>query len=142
MSASDRQVNPAHRVFVSYIDKSREYYLAQQYGNPYRWAYNAEAPFTPLRKPLAESRIGLITTASLPAAEAVPSDERPAKTAYAAPMHPAPQRLFTMDLSWDKDATHTDDLDSYFPVHRLYCSIRLRKWRRMRRPSSMPGTEA
>ena len=26
-----------HRKFVSYIDKSREFYLAQDYGNPYRW---------------------------------------------------------------------------------------------------------
>ena len=24
-----------------------------------------------------------------------------------------------MDLSWDKEATHTHDLDSFFPVHRL-----------------------
>ena len=30
-----------------------------------------------------------------------------------------PERLFTADLAWDKQNTHTDDLDSFFPIHRL-----------------------
>ena len=34
-------------------------------------------------------------------------------------MRNPPDRLFTSDLSWDKNATNTDDLDSYFPVHHL-----------------------
>ncbi len=34
-------------------------------------------------------------------------------------MHNPPQQLFNDDLFWDKDATHTDDLDSYFPIHHL-----------------------
>ena len=58
------EADPARRVFVSYIDKSREYYLAQGFGNPYRWAYNADVPFAPLPKPLAECRIGVVTTSS------------------------------------------------------------------------------
>ena len=24
-----------------------------------------------------------------------------------------------MDMEWDKDTTHTDDLDTYLPLHRL-----------------------
>ena len=40
------------------------YYEALGYGAPYRWAHYAEVPFAPLAKPLAESRIGLITTAA------------------------------------------------------------------------------
>ena len=47
------EFDPAHRMFVSYIDKSREYYLARGYGNPYRWAHHDDAPFTPPAKPLA-----------------------------------------------------------------------------------------
>ena len=31
--------------FVSYIDRSREYYAAQGYPMPYRWAENDDAPF-------------------------------------------------------------------------------------------------
>ena len=30
-----------------------------------------------------------------------------------------PTRLYTADLAWDKETTHTDDLDSFFPIHRL-----------------------
>jgi len=56
--------NPAYRGFVSYIDKSREFYLNKGYNNPYRWATHSDAPFTALAKPLSESRIGVITTAA------------------------------------------------------------------------------
>jgi hypothetical protein len=59
------EFDPSHRVFVSYIDKSREYYLARGYGNPYRWAHHEDAPFAPLTKPLSQSRIALVTTAAL-----------------------------------------------------------------------------
>ena len=44
-----------HRSFVSYIDRTREFYAAQGYGKPYRWAHHTAVPFTPLAKPLAES---------------------------------------------------------------------------------------
>ena len=56
----------AHRIAVSYIDKSRDFYSAQGYGKPYRWASNLETPFTPLKKPLNECRVGLVTTATIP----------------------------------------------------------------------------
>jgi hypothetical protein len=112
-------IHPDHRIFVSYIDKSREYYAAQGYTNPYRWAYHQDAPFAPPKKPLANSRLALVTTASN-----VEGDEEPApftvpKVVFSAPMEPAPDRLYTMHRSWDKVATHTDDLDSYLPIHRL-----------------------
>jgi hypothetical protein len=107
-------------VFVSYIDKSRDYYAAHGYEHPYRWAHHDESPFTPLVKPLSESRLGLVTTAldgSIP--DDVDTDTLPVKATCAAPLDPIPERLYTMSLSWDKEATHTDDLDSYFPIHRL-----------------------
>lgn len=117
--------DPAHRIFVSYIDKSREFYLAHGYGNPYRWAHHDEAPFTALRKPLAESRVALITTASLIEGEADPDpDSMPLGESYAAPVDPPPARLYTQHRSWDKDATHTEDLDSFFPIHHLQeCAV-------------------
>ena len=114
------EADPARRVFVSYIDKSREYYLAQGFGNPYRWAYNADVPFAPLPKPLAECRIGVVTTSSpWEGQEDVDLVDRPPKHAYAMAADPLPERMFTMDLSWDKDATHTDDLGSFLPVAAL-----------------------
>jgi hypothetical protein len=27
--------------------------------------------------------------------------------------------MFTADLSWDKDATHTDDVETFLPLNRL-----------------------
>jgi len=50
------EFDSSRRIFVSYIDKSREYYLARGHGNPYRWAHNENAPFAPLAKPLSQSR--------------------------------------------------------------------------------------
>ncbi len=32
---------------------------------------------------------------------------------------PAPTRLFTADLFWDKVATHTEDVESFLPLNRL-----------------------
>lgn len=48
---------------VPYIERTRNYYLGLGYDNPYVWAHYLQVPFTPLRKPLKESVIGLITTA-------------------------------------------------------------------------------
>ena len=55
---------PEHDAPIPYMQRIRDYYQALGYGAPYRWAHYAEAPFTPLKKPLAESRVGLITTAA------------------------------------------------------------------------------
>lgn len=49
---------------ISYRQRTRDYYLALGYGNPYRWAHYAAVPFAPLAKPLAACRIGLVTTAA------------------------------------------------------------------------------
>jgi hypothetical protein len=108
-----------HRSFISYIDRSREYYAAQGYTKPYAWPHYEDVPFTPLQKPLTECRVGLVTTAGRPK----PSDPVAAMLApralYADPTDPPPQRLFTDDLFWDKKATHTKDVDCFLPVNRL-----------------------
>ena len=53
-----------HDVPIPYRERISTYYQTLGYGAPYRWAHYAEVPFTPLKKPLAESRIGLVTTAA------------------------------------------------------------------------------
>jgi hypothetical protein len=112
-----RPVNPAYRTFVSYIDKSREFYAAQGFTEPYRWACFADVPFTPLARPLRSSVVTLITTAS-PEWDG-PAAERPPNGVYSMDSADPPARLFTDNRFWDKQATHTKDLDSYFPIHRL-----------------------
>ena len=49
---------------IPYMQRTRAYYLALGYDNPYRWAHCADVPFTPLPKPLAESNVALVTTAA------------------------------------------------------------------------------
>jgi len=49
---------------IPYMVRTRDYYLAIGYDTPYRWAHYTGAPFQPLRKPLRESRITIITTAA------------------------------------------------------------------------------
>lgn len=105
-----------HRSYVSYIDKSREYYAAHGYDQPYQWATHDEAPFTPLTKPLADCKVGLVTTSYfLPDGFVyrVPSDmpRRPAT----APRDQI-KNLDTQYLSWAKDETHTDDTESFCPL--------------------------
>jgi hypothetical protein len=48
---------------VRYMERTRSYYLGLGYDNPYVWAHYIDAPFTPLKKPLNQSILGLITTA-------------------------------------------------------------------------------
>ena len=113
-------VDRGHRTFISYIDRTRELYLAQGYGNAYQWAYFDEVPFAPLPKPLSECRLTLITTASPVREESTSEAGLPmAKEVSSGPTASPPERLYTADLAWDKETTHTDDLDSFFPIHRL-----------------------
>jgi len=109
----------SYRSFVSYIDRSREYYAAQGYSKPYAWAHHDDVPFTPLRKPISECRVGLVTTAGRTQAEGLIGAGRLMREPYAEPANPPPTHLFTDDLFWDKEATHTDDVDSFLPVNRL-----------------------
>ncbi len=107
------EFDSSHRSFVSYIDKSREYYLARGHGNPYRWAHHHDAPFAPLAKPLSQSRVALVSTAALN------QDRASLKEVYSAPTEPPPVAMYTAHRSWDKKATHTNDPESFLPVRRV-----------------------
>ncbi|MEY3739516.1 MAG: hypothetical protein RLZZ192_191, partial [Pseudomonadota bacterium] len=49
---------------IPYMKRTRDWYLALGYGNPYRWAHYIDVPFTPLAQPLAQTTVALISTAS------------------------------------------------------------------------------
>ena len=49
---------------ISYMQRTRDWYLALGYGNPYRWAHHHDVPFQSLAKPLNQCTVALITTAS------------------------------------------------------------------------------
>src|SRR6202011_5015541 len=49
---------------VPYMQRTRDYYTAIGYTTPYRWAHYVDAPFQPLKKALAQSRVTIVTTAA------------------------------------------------------------------------------
>lgn len=102
----------SHRRYVSYIDKSREYYAAHGYERPYRWPRYDDVPFARLEKPLSQCRIGVVTTA-----DQAPGPAPRATKLFTAPIS-AGGGLFT-EKSWDREATHTRDPETYLPLTRL-----------------------
>ncbi len=114
---ADRQLE--FRTFVSYIDKSREYYQAQGYEHPYRWAAFDDVPFSPLNAPLSEARVAVVTTSFLHHHDSAWGAPATDKQVYHHRVDEAPERMFTDDLSWDKQETHTDDTESFLPLGAL-----------------------
>lgn len=102
----------AHRTALSYIDASREYYAAHGYEQPYQWAVHDDSPFQRLDKPLDQAVVGVVTTA-------FPHGASSPKRVVAVPSDPVPSSMFTADLSWHKEATHTDDIDTFLPLNTL-----------------------
>jgi hypothetical protein len=125
MSESDRETfgfAPDDDAPIPYMQRIRDYYQALGYGAPYRWAHYAEVPFTPLRKPLAASRVGLITTAA-------PYQDGKGDQGPGAPYNAGAKfyRVYSGDTAVDHDLrishigydrTHTtaDDSNTWFPL--------------------------
>ena len=95
--------------------RTRAYYAAQGFDTAYVWAHFDDVPFTPLSKPLGQSKLAIITTASL--YERTFSDV-PRRCLGVDDFDP-PERLYGNDLQWDKNATHLDDLNAFFPLECL-----------------------
>lgn len=99
---------------VRYIDRTHAYYDAQGFTQRYRYAAHDDAPFTALTRPLSACTVGLVTTSALDHREPL----EPRKVDSGSTETP-PHWLFTDDLSWDKNATHTDDRESFLPIGAL-----------------------
>src|SRR5260221_2479805 len=116
---------PEHDAPIPYMQRIRDYYQALGYGAPYRWAHYAEVPFAALKKPLAESRIGLITTA---APYQPGKGEQGPGAAYnrAAKVYPvysgdsaADHDLRISHIGYDRTHTTAEDSNSWFPLPAL-----------------------
>lgn len=103
---------------IEYMERSRLFYEAQGFDNAYRWATFDEVPFAGLKKPLAESRLGIVTTSATYA-----RTSRDPRAVDTGPTAPPPERLYANDLSWDKKATHLEDRESYFPILQLEAAV-------------------
>jgi len=108
------------RPHVRYVERTREYYAAQGYEKPYRWASHDDVPFAPLTRPLALLRATLVTTA-VPWRDEAPSDGvlRGDREVWSGEMARPPERLYTEHLAWDKQTTHTRDVESFLPIRAL-----------------------
>ena len=121
-TASVRDANDAP---IPYMARTRAYYQALGYEEPYRWAQFVDVPFTPLRKPLKECRIGLVTTAS-------PYDPARGDQGPGAPYNAAAKfhRVYAMSsegkpdvrishVTYDRTHTTAKDPNSWFPLAQL-----------------------
>lgn len=110
---------------ISYMQRTRDWYLALGYGNPYRWAHHHDVPFQPLAKPLDQCTVALITTAS-------PFDPAKGNQGPGAPYNAAAKfyQVYSGDTSQDHDLrishvaidrkhTSMTDSGSWFPLRLL-----------------------
>jgi hypothetical protein len=110
---------------IRYMQRTRDYYLALGYGNPYRWAHFEDVPFTPLSMPLRRARVGLITTAA-PFQPGV-GDQGPGAPYNAAAKFykvysdstDGEPDLRISHVGYDRLNTKAEDLNAYFPLLRL-----------------------
>jgi hypothetical protein len=110
---------------IAYIERTRGYYLALGYGNPYQWAQYDDVPFTALRRPLEHARLALVTTAAPVRPEA--GDQGPSAPynaaakfyqVYSLPVDPAPD-LRISHLGYDRVHTTAEDPNTWLPLARL-----------------------
>ena len=99
---------------VQYMDRTKRYYEAQGFERPYMWANFDDTPFAELKRPVADSRLAVITTGAL--FDRQQSDPR---FVDSGDVDELPKHLWANDLAWDKDATHLNDLGSYLPIQVL-----------------------
>ena len=118
---------PPHDTFVPYMHRTRTYYQALGYPRPYRWAQYVDVPFTPLIKPLSDSRVALITTAA--PYQPDKGDQGPGASynsaakfyrVYSLPIDPEPD-LRISHVGIDRMHTSAEDMRSWFPLRQLQC---------------------
>ncbi|UHC19227.1 glycine reductase [Methylobacterium currus] len=109
---------------IPYRARTRAYYGALGYP-PYRWARFDDVPFAPLRKPLPEACLALVTTAA--PYQPDKGDQGPGApyngaakffTVYSGPTDSDPD-LRIAHIAYDRDHTRADDPGTYFPLAAL-----------------------
>ena len=113
---------------IPYMQRTRAYYLALGYDNPYGWAHYRDVPFTPLSKPLSESTLALVTTAAPYRPEL--GDQGPGAPyngaakffeVYSAPAGSTETPDVRIShVSYDRAHTSAKDPRTWFPLARLH----------------------
>ena len=113
---------------IPYMQRTRAYYRALGYENPYRWAHYREVPFFPLAKSLDEAAVALVTTAAPFRPEL--GDQGPGapynQAAKFFEVYSAPARrdaapdVRISHVSYDRIHTTANDPGTWFPLARLH----------------------
>jgi len=118
---------------IPYMARTREYYAAIGYTTPYRWAHYVDAPFQPLKKPLSQSRVAIITTAA--PFDPAKGDQGPgAKYNGGAKFYSVydgdsgkTHDLRISHIAYDRVHTSADDSGTWFPLPQLQRLARERR---------------
>lgn len=110
---------------LPYMQRTREYYLALGYDNPYQWAQYEHVPFVVPKKPLSRLKIAIVTTAAPYQPDkgeqgpgAAYNAEAKFYTPYRMAIDPFPD-LRISHIAIDRDHTTASDSASYFPLKAL-----------------------
>ncbi|MBV6306948.1 reductase [Candidimonas humi] len=120
---------PVHDQPIAYMRRTREWYLALGYDNPYTWAHYADVPFHALGKPLSEATVTLITTAA-------PYQEGKGPQGPGAPYNAAAKFYEVYSMPGERDAdlrishvaidrkhTSMEDARAWFPLAALRTAV-------------------
>ena len=107
---------------LAYIPRIRDYYLALGYETPYAWAVAEDVPFVPLRSPLSQATVSVVTTAA--PYQPDKGDQGPGAAyngaakffeVYSRAYEPVPD-LRIAHVAIDRDHTTAEDSGSYLPA--------------------------
>ena len=129
-AGDDLEFAPPDDCPIEYIRRTREWYLALGYDNPYVYAHYLDVPFQPLGKPLARSRVTIVTTAA-------PYQPDKGPQGNGAPYNAAAKfyRVYSGDTARDHDLriahvgvdrrhADLDDSGAWFPLPALRAAVR------------------
>jgi len=116
---------PDYDAPIPYMQRTRDYYQAIGFATPYRWAHYLEAPFQPLARPLAKSRVAIVTTAA--PFQPDKGDQGPGAAYNSAAKFyqvyagdsAAPQDLRISHIGYDRKHTSAEDSGTWFPLPAL-----------------------
>ncbi|HWP10752.1 MAG TPA: reductase [Ramlibacter sp.] len=110
---------------IAYMKRTRDWYLALGYGNPYRWAHFPQVPFHTLDKPLSKCTATIITTAApwqpdqAPPAAGAPYNAAAKFYAVYSGDTSADHALRVDHVAIDRKHTSMEDSGAWFPLPAL-----------------------
>ncbi|MGI9521298.1 MAG: glycine/sarcosine/betaine reductase selenoprotein B family protein [Hyphomicrobiaceae bacterium] len=122
---SDLGFAAPHDIPVPYMDRTRKYYQALGYEQPYRWAQFVDVPFKRLERPASECTVAIVTTAA--PYQPDKGDQGPGApynsaakfyNVYSLPTETTPD-LRISHVGIDRKHTTATDMNSWLPLDQL-----------------------